>query len=168
MPLVLAGGEAAGICGSGIISAAAAMVRAGIVERSGFLHGGEFTFPGTDVKITQADIRAVQLAKSAIRAGMDTLMAHMGISPDYVSDFMIAGGFGSSLNIAAAEYIGLFPPGLSARARAVGNAAAAGASAMLLDRGTRKITKKFADTAETLNLSANPLFMDLYVDNMSF
>lgn len=180
---VIGGGEAKGICGSGIVDAVAAMVSAGIIEESGLLleeeHAFEsqmteadgqvaFRIPHTDVVITQKDIRSIQLAKSAICSGMTTLIAEAGLKPEDVTRLYIAGGFGAFIDVQSAERIGLIPAGFAAKSQAIGNAAGAGATMTLLSEDMRQRSEWLAKESETVELSSSPLFMDAYVDNMMF
>ncbi|MCL2507891.1 MAG: ASKHA domain-containing protein [Oscillospiraceae bacterium] len=174
---------AKGICGSGIIEALAAMLDAEILDETGVIEedGHEFTayirefggqpafvLPGTEVLITQADVRAVQLAKSAICAGITSLLCEAGMTPEDVDALYIAGGFGSRIDCAAAERIGLIPRGFAKKARAIGNAAGAGASEMLLSKSALERSEDITKSAHTLELSTSKTFMDAYIDGMFF
>lgn len=180
---VIGGGEAKGLCGSGIVDAVAVMVKAGILDETGLIneegHAFEayitevddqpaFRLPGTGVILTQQDIRAVQLAKSAVCAGMLTLMGEAGMKPEDIGRLTIAGGFGAFIDANAAETIGLIPPGFAAKAVAVGNAAGTGASMTLLSEEIRRRSEALARRAETVELSTSPRFMEYYVENMLF
>lgn len=180
---VIGGGEAKGICGSGIVDAVAVMVKTGILEESGLLNEEDHAFtafmteadgqaafrlPGTGVVITQKDIRAVQLAKSAICAGMTTLISEAGLRPEEVRRLSIAGGFGAFIDVESAETIGLIPRGFAAKAKAIGNAAGAGASMTLLSDELRRRAETVAAGAETVELSTSPRFIDAYVENILF
>lgn len=179
---VIGGGTAVGICGSGIIDAVAVLLACGVVDDSGYLcedgHDYEdciceldgrtaFRLPGTDVILTQADIRAVQLAKSAICAGMLTLLHEAGLDGRAVP-LKIAGGFGSFINVRSAEAIGLIPEGFAAQSETIGNAAGGGASMVLLSRPMLQESEAFSRRAVTVELSTNPFFMDAYTRNMLF
>jgi len=179
---VIGGGKAEGLCGTGIIDTIAAMLEAGIVDPTGYLcedgHGFEdcieefqgnnaFRLPGTDVVVTQADVRAVQLAKAAICAGMLTLLHEAGLD-GAVPLLKIAGGFGSFIDVVSAERIGLIPPGFAARAEAIGNAAGAGASMALLSRPMLEASEAFSREARAVELSASAWFMEKYPENMMF
>lgn len=180
---VLGGGEAVGLCGSGLLDAVAALCDAGILDETGVIleegHAFEgcitevgeqpaFRLPDTGVVLTQQDIRAVQLAKSAICGGLLTLLDEAGLQPDEVEELLIAGGFGSRIRVASAERIGLIPPGFAAKARAIGNAAGAGASMVLLSEEIRRQSEGMIGQAKTVELSADPRFMEHYVDGMYF
>ena len=126
----IADAPAAGICGSGIIDAAAVFCREDH-RRDRRLYRRGRIFPdagGSPDKRTSG----LQLAKSAICAGMLTLLEAGGIAAEGPHRLIIAGGFGSILNLHSAACIGLFPAELEGRACAIGNAALVGASMMLL------------------------------------
>lgn len=180
---VLGGGEAQGICGSGLVDAVAALCEAGVLLDTGLIDEENHAFtayiedwegqpafrlPGTAVRLTQKDIRAVQLAKSAICAGMRTLLAEAGIQPEAVAELVVAGGFGSRIDPVSAERIGLFPTGFAAKARAVGNAAGAGAAMVLLSDPIRREAEGMPAAVRTVELSSHPGFMDAYIDGMIF
>jgi len=163
---VIGEGEALGLCGSGLVDAAAALLEAGLLDETGVLQ--TYTFPGTTVSLTQADIRALQLAKAAICAGMKTLLAESGVTEEEVAELLIAGGFGSRIRPDSAERIGLIPRGLAAKARAIGNAAGMGAGMILLNQSIRDASERVAQTAQVLELSTDPRFMDAYIEGMMF
>ena len=179
---VIGGGKATGICGSGIIDAVAALLQCGIVDDTGYLcedgHDFEdcicelddktaFRLPGTDVILTQADIRAVQLAKAAICAGMLTLLHEAGLEGQTVP-LKIAGGFGSFINVQSAEAIGLIPEGFAVRSEAIGNAAGVGASMVLLSRPMLEESEAYSRRVKTVELSTDKYFMEAYPENMMF
>lgn len=120
------------------------------------------------VLLTQEDIRKVQLAKSAICAGLKTLIGHVGLAPQQVDRLLIAGGFGRHIRLENAGAIGLIPPELCGKARAIGNAAIAGAAMILQNREYPSSTAAFAEKAVTVELATNPQFMDYYVEGMLF
>ena len=160
---------AAGICGSGIIDAAAVLRQQEILDETGAFAEGEEEYPLTaEVALTQRDVRMIQLAKSAICAGMLTLMERGGIRGENLPRLVIAGGFGSYLDLHSAASMGLYPAELENRASAVGNAALAGASMLLLRREYLARGTALAEKAETVDLSTDPIFMENYVERMSF
>ena len=108
----------------------------------------------------------LQLAKSAICAGIMTLIKTEKIDINNISRIYIAGGFGSYLNLESASRIGLIPRALKDKAVTVGNAALTGAVRLLLDRGAREAAERLARDAVTLELSSNPIFSDLYTSGM--
>lgn len=175
---------AAGLCGSGIVDVIASMLDAGIIDNTGYLNedghafeecifeneDGEtaFMLPGTDVSVTAKDIRAVQLAKAAICAGMLALLKAAKLDPEEIRELRIAGGFGSKINVDSAERIGLIPEGFASRSKSVGNAAGAGAVLVLLSKAMLAESELLALSAETLELSTDPYFMEQYVEQMMF
>ncbi len=176
----------AGICGSGLVSALAALLDSGLVDSGGRIadedeaaglpkavasrlganERGRLVYldEGRRVYLSQADIRAAQLAKAAIAAGIDVLAAR-GPAPDRV---FLAGGFGSLVDPRSAARIGLIPPELAERAVAVGNASLAGATAAVLSRGALEECSELRGTAEYVELSGSPEFNSAYVERMIF
>lgn len=126
---------AVGLCGSGLIDALAVLLQLEIMDETGALDDGEVVLePG--VVLLQKDIRAVQLAKAAIAAGISTLLEVSHTSCEEVAHFYLAGGFGSHLNVENAAAIGLFPAALTSKVHVLGNAALAGAAQILLDQSS--------------------------------
>ncbi len=164
---VIGGVKPAGICGSGIVDAVASLLQTGAIDETGYMEDEE-TVISPPVVITQADIRAVQLAKSAIHAGIKTLLSHAKIKCDDVDTLYIAGGFGSYLDVKNAGKIGLIPNGLTERVKVLGNASLTGASAVLLSKELAKTAKELAKSVKTVELAANPVFADEYMKNMMF
>lgn len=179
---VLGGGEAVGICGSGILDALRVMLDLNILDDTGVIDEeyegqGEITewdnqpawcLPGTHVLITQRDIRQIQLAKSAVCAGIRTLLDQVDVQPEDVETFYIAGGFGHSMRAQSAARIGLFPEELLDAVQIIGNGALGGASMLLLDSRFQQQAEQTAAMAQELELSASETFMDFYVDGMLF
>lgn len=162
-------GDAApsGICGSGIVDAVASLLDAGALDETGYLEDDPAVIL-PPVVITQADIRAVQLAKSAIHAGIKTLLSHACLTCSDIGIFYIAGGFGSYLDVKNAGRIGLIPNGLTDRVKVLGNAALSGASALLLCSPLRQKAAGLASRIQTVELAANPVFAEEYMNNMTF
>ena len=162
---------AVGICGSGILDALRVMLEQETIDDTGYLETEDeesYTIGDSTVAITQKDVRQIQLAKSAICAGLLTLMQESGITADEVARFHVAGGFGSSINYDSAAAIGLFPAALTRKTHFIGNGALGGAAMLLMNRELRTISERMAQEACELSLSASPVFMDAYVDCMSF
>ncbi|MEG2698742.1 MAG: ASKHA domain-containing protein [Ruthenibacterium sp.] len=158
-----------GICGSGIIAALAAMKQAEILDETGYLQNDADAFALTEhISVTQRDIRMVQLAKSAVCAGLRTLLDLAGVPFAEVTRLAIAGGFGSYLDLPSAAAIGLFPAALEAKAQVLGNAALTGAAMLLLDRDLVQKSFDLAAAAQTADLGTSPVFMEHYMDCMSF
>lgn len=158
---------AAGICGSGILDALARMLEDEIIDDTGYMDE-DYPVGGTAVTITQRDVRQIQLAKSAICAGLITLLEEENLPADGVDRFVIAGGFGSSMDMDSACTIGLFPAALRDKADFIGNGALGGAAMLLMNRALRAQSEQLAQDAVELSLSASADFMDHYIDCMSF
>lgn len=180
------GAEPVGICGSGLLDAVACLLELGIVDETGrLLEAGEVGPRlawrlGTEqeqrvcyldaekrVYLTQGDVRGVQLAKAAIRAGIDTLMDEMHVSYDDVRRVALAGGFGAHLSAASAARIGLLPAALEHKVDLLGNAAGKGAAAALFPEG-RAALESVAASCSHVELSTSPTFAGLYLDAMGF
>ena len=156
-----------GICGSGLVDAVAALLRTETLDETGYLEDdpAEISAP---VCLTQDDIRKVQLAKSAIHAGLRTLLTTAETDCSAVEELGVAGGFGSYLDIENAGFIGLLPEELLPRVRILGNAALAGASMLLLSRGLREGCEALARETKLVSLAANPDFAAEYMERMMF
>ncbi len=156
-----------GICGSGLIDAAAALLETGRLEESGALSGDEAEIaPG--IMLTQSDIRRLQLAKGAVSAGIETLCDNVGILPRGIGRFFIAGGFGSRLNARNGARIGLFPGALADKTISLGNASLAGAMMLLLNRAYFPEIRRIADMTRVLTLSGSVKFAESFVEGMIF
>lgn len=172
----------AGICGTGLISAVNALLTARVVDGSGrlcteghdYLHlmeaqkGNGAIRLTADVSLTQKDIRAVQLAKAAIAAGIETMLHHAGIETNSVERLLLAGGFGSYIDPLEAAGIGLFPQALAGRTIAAGNTALQGAAGIVFRAALAEKAQALARKAQELPLSGDPVFMDAYIENMPF
>lgn len=158
---------AIGVCGSGILDALRVMLETKIIDDSGYLDE-DYEIDGSGVTIIQKDVRQIQLAKSAICAGVITLLEEEGIDAADVAQFCIAGGFGSSMDYTSACAIGLFPAALRDKTEFIGNGALGGAAMLLMNRSLREYSESLAENATELSLSASAAFMDYYVDCMSF
>ncbi len=159
--------EGVGVCGSGLLDAVAVALQSGKIDETGYMEGDSLPLCEA-VALLPRDIRAVQLAKAAIAAGMAVLLETAGVGPDEVQVLYVAGGFGSHLNMESAVTIGLLPSGLAGRAQSVGNAALAGASMALLDRDAQQAMARIASAAVPVHLGGNPQFNEAYVEQMLF
>ncbi len=175
-----------GLCGSGIISAVAEMIRAGIVLGKGNLNeniqssrlrqgedGWEFVLAwapeaGTeqDIVVTQKDVAELQMAKSAIYAGATLLMEIFGGEP--IQRVLLAGAGGNYVDPLDACTIDLFPGCTTAKVIGVGNAAGHGSCLALLDKYKRKEAERIAKKAQYIELAATERFQELFVSSMFF
>lgn len=156
-----------GICGSGIIDAVAALLETGKLDETGCLDEkkAEILSP---VVLTAKDIRMVQLAKSAICAGILTLLNASKVNETEVKTLYVAGGFGNYLNLRSAAKIGLLPDIVAERAKVIGNAALGGALMLLCDRSLWAVAEKIAENAFTVELSSDRFFSEAYINGMMF
>jgi uncharacterized 2Fe-2S/4Fe-4S cluster protein (DUF4445 family) len=175
-----------GLCGSGIIDAVAELRRWNLINERGRFdrqhervrsgrHGPEFLLaPGSqsgsqrDVVITQNDINEIQLAKGAIRAGLEVLLDATGTAPEEVQEVIIAGAFGSFLKVQSALKMGLLPRLPNARFRQVGNAAVVGARWALLSRQVRERARQIVSQTNYLELTTYPKFNRRFALGMLF
>lgn len=164
-------GTAKGICGSGIIDAIACMVENEILDETGLLDDDYFD-DGVEltagVVLTQKDIREMQLAKSAVRAGLETLIKRAGLTYDDINQVYLAGGFGQYINIDSAVSIGLLPVQLKDKIKVVGNTALAGACLYGLASDTEDAAHVLKEKAEEIDLSTDPTFQEGYMEYIMF
>jgi uncharacterized 2Fe-2S/4Fe-4S cluster protein (DUF4445 family) len=177
---------AIGLCGSGIIDTVAELYRTGIINKHGRIQpdrrnvrsgqsGPEFVLvpadksgTGSDILINQNDINQIQLAKGAIQAGLNILLEVTGTHPAEVEEVIVAGAFGSFLNVRNAIAMGLFPELPNAHYRQVGNAAALGAKWILISRAARSRAQRIATEAHYHELTTYTKFSRKFALGMLF
>lgn len=165
-----------GICGTGVIETVAELINANLVDETGCLDEDFFetgfvlanTPNGIPIIFTQQDIREIQLAKAAIRAGLETLILRYGIQKSEISHVYLAGGFGFYLDAQKAIEIGMIPEEFSGKIEAVGNSSLSGAIHCLLSEDGWKRTTLIGTQTEEINLSADKDFNRLYMEHMYF
>lgn len=161
-----------GICGSGLIDLVAVMLDCGTIDETGYMEDGTHTYAktadGSTLALTDGDIRAFQLAKSAIRAGMEALCDAAGIAVTALAQIYLAGGLGYYMNVASAMRVGLLPRLPQSRIKSLGNAALAGAIRYLTDAGSRETLSQIAARIETVELNASPVFSEAFMEHMLF
>ena len=153
------------ICGSGLIDAVAALLHNEEIDEGGYLED-DYYF-SDEVYLSGKDVRCLQLAKAAVRAGVETLLQRSGKSYDDISEVLIAGGFGAYMSIKSACAIGLLPPALMERTRHVGNSAGRGAALCLSEEG-RNALAQLSKICSYEELSSSALFNDNYIEAMMF
>ena len=164
---VIGDAPACGICGSGVIDAVAVLCEQEIIDETGYMEDEPYALAPA-VSLTGKDVRMVQLAKSAICAGILTLLEAAETEPEDLNQLAIAGGFGSFLDLGSAARIGLFPSELKEKAVVLGNAALSGASMILLRRSFMEKADLLAQKSETVDLTTSPVFTEYYMDCMEF
>lgn len=186
--------EARSICGSGLIDAVAVLLDLGVVDAAGRLAAAETVKPRLPqtlaarilevagqqafclafdartaepaVVLTQRDIRELQLAKGAIRAGIRLLLANLGIAESDLDSVLLAGAFGNCIRPGSAIRIGLLPNVPAERIHFVGNAAASGAVMLLLSEACRKRAAALARRIEYVEIAHAKGFVDVFADAM--
>lgn len=164
------GNEAAiGINGTGLIDAVASFLELGYIDKTGYAERKLIlTANGKDIELTQDDIRALQLAKAAIRAGIETLLESTDTTIDSVDEFLIAGSFGSNLSISSAVKIGLIPKGLENKAKCIGNAALRGSADILFDDAKIKKAEEIARNSRHIQLGGSEEFYNRFIKAIDF
>jgi uncharacterized 2Fe-2S/4Fe-4S cluster protein (DUF4445 family) len=178
---------AAGLCGSGVISTVAELLRAGVITKSGSFDlafkspclqpgrngtlafeivSGQDARSGRPIVLTQADVRAVQLAKGALATGIELLCRENNIQRP--SKLLLAGAFGSYINKADALCIGMLPEMPAEDIEVVGNAAGAGAVLALCDDAHIGAAEDLARRTRVLDLAAHPDFQNTFIRYLSF
>ena len=160
--------QAKGLCGSGLLDLIAVLLELGIIDETGRLAGKRYQLGDSPVVLTQKDVREVQLAKAAIRAGIELLAKKLGRSIEEIQAVYLAGAFGNYLTPASACRIGMIPPALLDRIRPIGNAAGEGAKLCALNRGEFEHSRALAKHTEFLELASLPDFQSCYIDCLGF
>ncbi|MGD1923349.1 MAG: ASKHA domain-containing protein [Paracoccaceae bacterium] len=172
-----------GICGSGIIEVIAEMRLAGIVNEDGMIHPPEVTGSpriekdgrtwsyrlhdgsedgGSSVLVTQADVRAIQLAKAALHAGAQLLMDKMGL--ETVDRVVLAGAFGAHISPLHAMVLGMIPDCKVDRVTSAGNAAGTGARIALLNSAARREIEHIVQSIEKIETAVEEKFQEHFVN----
>ncbi len=186
-----------GLCGTGVVDLLAELLDTGIVDETGridmswrpdspeqeplcdrivsvdgvnsfVLCKAHETLSGSEILLTQRDIREIQNAKAAIAAGIRVLVKNAGIGFEDIKKVYLAGGFGSYINIESALKIGLIPRELEGRIVSVGNAAAQGAIDILSNKSLLTAAQEISKSINYTELSNSKDFNDYYVDCMTF
>ncbi len=166
-----------GICGTGVIETTAELLENKIIDETGLLSDLFFDsgYPlsknasGETIVFTQDDIREVQLAKSAVRAGLEILLERYGAGYNDIDRLYISGGFGHSLDISKAAKIGMIPDGLMGKCEAKGNTSLLGLVSFLCDSDKAQMDcESIRKIGEELYLSSDEVFNSLFLDYMSF
>ena len=156
-----------GLCGSGLLDLVACLLDMEIISESGRLENKAYTLCD-NVTLTQKDVREVQLAKAAIRAGIELLAEQLGVKVAEIKTVYLAGAFGNYMDPASACRIGMIPPVLGDRIVPIGNAAGEGAKLCALSRKEFTYSQHLAKNTEFLELASLPQFQDCYVDALEF
>jgi uncharacterized 2Fe-2S/4Fe-4S cluster protein (DUF4445 family) len=178
---VIGGAEPLGVCGSAVLDIVACFYQEGGITDRGqirkeYAHAGERDGQSClrlheneqDLVFTQEDVRSVQLAKGAIRAGIDLLLEEAGIDYGRIDRIVVAGAFGNYVNIESAVTIGMFPDLPPDCFEQVGNAAGIGAKLALVSRSSRENARRLAASSEYIVQAGHPRFNDIFMRSINF
>jgi uncharacterized 2Fe-2S/4Fe-4S cluster protein (DUF4445 family) len=165
-----------GICGTGVLELTYELYKSGIMDAQGnlrqlYLENG---YPvaqmenGDRIIYTQGDIRQLQMAKAAIRSGIELLLKESGLTVQDISKVFLAGGFGYKLNVYKAAGIGLIPRELRDKTVASGNTSLQGAVRFLLEKDAAGKMQQMMLKTKEMNLAAHPTFEKYYLKYMDF
>ena len=165
-----------GICGTGVLELTYELYKSGIMDAQGNLRQAylENGYPvaqmenGDRIIYTQGDIRQLQMAKAAIRSGIELLMKESGLTVQDISKVFLAGGFGYKLNVYKAAGIGLIPRELRDKTAACGNTSLQGAVRFLLEKDVAGKMQQMILKTKEMNLAAHPTFEKYYLKYMDF
>ena len=182
----IGGLPAVGVCGSGVLDAVAGLKTIGIIDERGVFTGDharinrsdgkpEFILvdevhsgTGRRIAINRSDVNEIQLAKGAIRAGLEVLLSEIGITDSDIDEFIVAGAFGTYLDLESAINIGMFPDIPRDRYHQVGNAAGLGAKGMLISSRLRAKANEIIKDVEYVELTTHPGFTEAYMTALAF
>jgi uncharacterized 2Fe-2S/4Fe-4S cluster protein (DUF4445 family) len=167
-----------GICGSGILDVVAALQDGGLLKPTGVFKAGSGsevvlvsasqTGLGRDLLVTRKDVNEIQLAKSAIRAGVEILLQKAGLTSADLDEFIVAGAFGTYLDLRSAMRTGMFPTLPRERFKQVGNAAGVGARQMLVSLDKRREAEAIAGQIGYVELTTQAAFTPLFMQYLGF
>ena len=182
---VIGGGEPDGICGSGLIDALAVFLKTGLMDETGRLtdedeveeemaayqgedENGNCVYLTEKIRVTQADVRKLQLAKAAVAAGIRILLDEKKMDIGDIGQVILAGGFGSFLDKRSAAAVGLIPEELLGVTVSVGNAAGEGAVSAAISGQARRDLARIQNEMKYIELSANKKFSEKFMEQMFF
>jgi uncharacterized 2Fe-2S/4Fe-4S cluster protein (DUF4445 family) len=183
---VVGGAEALWLSGAGFVSAVAALLAAGHILRSGAMNphgplGARFTTDDAGVsalvlsnagspsiRLTQLDVRALQLAKAAVRVGIETILRHAGISAIELGGVLVAGAFGAALDPTDLIALGVLPSNIEHSVRRLGNASLGGAAAIALDLTLLGVAREFGSEVEHVDLASDAGFNAAFISATEF
>lgn len=169
-------GAPIGICGTGMLELTSELLKTGRMDATGLLESEYFTNgfavtrdeAGNAITFYQKDIREIQMAKAAIRAGVEILLRRYGCSYKDIDAVYLAGGFGYQIDWVKALIIGLLPQEFSTKIKPVGNSALGGAVRYLMDPSAPDRVEAIRKVSSEIHLSNDEDFQDLYITNMNF
>lgn len=172
----IGGKEPIGICGTGVIEVMSELLKTGMVDETGLLKE-EYrkdgyllarTPMGLEITFTQKDIRELQLAKAAVRTGIEILLLRYGIKYDRIDKVYLAGGFGYKIDQNKAINIGLLPNEFMGKIETVGNSSLGGAVKYLKDKNAKAAFSQLQTITREINLPMDKNFNEYYLKHMNF
>lgn len=165
-----------GLCGTGVLETVFELLQDEIIDETGVLDDDYFddgfelakTPDGESIAFTQKDVREIQLAKSAVRAGLETLLLRFGVTYDEIDKVFLAGGFGYRIDLEKSIGIGLLPEELREKIVAVGNSSLGGAGKYLMEEDAPARVEQMMKECEEVALSTDKDFIQFYTDYMFF
>ncbi len=172
----IGGAPPIGICGTGVIDLVAEGLINHWIDSTGVLisnyENKEILITkdvnGNDIIFTQKDIREIQLAKAAIRSGLEIVIKEYGCSYDEIDTVYLAGGFGNYVDLDNIIKIGIIPIELKDKIKVVGNTSLSGAVEYMLCKRSKRRLKDMKEIVRVINLGESPEFNELFVDNIYF
>lgn len=166
--------EPCGICGTGVIDAVYELKKEEIMDETGLMEDPYFedglllSEKNGGIRFYQKDVRELQLAKSAVRAGLETLISKYGITYDDIEHIYIAGGFGYQMDVQKAAHIGLLPAECLDKISAAGNTCLKGTIKALTDENAEERLRHLSGLASEVQLSNDKEFQEFYMEYMYF
>lgn len=165
-----------GLCGTGVIETVCELLKEKIVDETGmfseeFIEDGfllEKTLDGKELRFTQKDVREIQLAKSAVRAGIETLLKHYDTTYEEIDEVFLAGGFGYEINIEKTMAIGMLPKEFQGKIKIVGNSSLGGTTKYLIEADAIERCQEMRKKVQEVELSLDTNFTDCYMKYMFF
>jgi uncharacterized 2Fe-2S/4Fe-4S cluster protein (DUF4445 family) len=165
-----------GICGSGVVDIAYEALKSGLISANGRFCGGHSATgialakapDGQDIVFCQKDVRELQLGKSAIRSGLDSLLNHAGMGYGEIGALFIAGGFGSRLRLASGVGIGMIPEALAPKVALIGNSSLGGVAKYLLESGSEGELDRIIGMSSEFDLPGDGYFNKAFIENIDF
>lgn len=165
-----------GLCGTGVIETVCELVKEELVDETGMLEEDYFeegyelakTPDGEPIVFTQKDVREIQLAKSAVRAGIETLMKRYGVSYGDIDKVFLAGGFGYKIDLEKTIGIGMLPEEFREKTTAIGNSSLGGTIIYLTEEGANERLDKIVALSSEVELSSDKDFNNFYTEYMFF
>ncbi len=154
-----------GICGSGYIEGISEILTQGLMDETGYMEQ-EVEIEGS-IRIVPADIRNFQLAKSAVRSGINILCRRAGVTFEEIGEVYISGGFGKASNLAALANLKIIPREFVSKTRLLGNTALEGAIRVLLNNDRDRLAA-VKSMSVNVDLASDPRFNEEYMENMWF